>query len=124
YKKINDLCDSYYQDRIVGSKKKKLEKEMGNLFKDFSDLNFLNEIGRYIDLCLEDLYTSFITDFPNLNEDSQRLFMFLTLGLSNRTICVILNLENANLYNRKSRLKKFIAGSNATRKEDYLKNIR
>ncbi|MDE7349735.1 MAG: hypothetical protein K2N25_01605, partial [Muribaculaceae bacterium] len=81
YKKINDMCDSYYQDRTVEFKKKKLEKEMKNLLKDFSDPNFLNEIGRYIDLCLEGLFTSFSKDFPNLNEDSKLLFMFLTLGL-------------------------------------------
>ena len=123
YKKINDLCDSYYQDRLIESKKKKLAKEMENLLKDFSNQNFLNEIGRYIDMCLDGLYTSFIKDYPNLNADSKRLFMFLTLGLSNRSLCVILDLERSNLYNRKSRLKKLIAESDAVRKEEYLKNI-
>ncbi|MDE7410133.1 MAG: tetratricopeptide repeat protein, partial [Muribaculaceae bacterium] len=124
YNKVNALCDAYYQDRLVESKRKKLAKEMEKLLKDFSDHAFLKEVGRYIDLCLDGLYSSFMEDFPDLSADSKRLFMFLTLGFSNRTICVILNLENPNLYNRKSRLKKIIAGSDAVRREDYLKNIR
>lgn len=124
YKRVNNLCDSYFQDRIVESKRKKLEKEMENILKDFSNPDFLKEAGRFMDLCLDGLYTSFVEDFPDLKEDSRRLFMFLTLGLSNRAICVIMDVENSNLYNRKSRLKKFIAGSDAIRKEDYLKNIR
>ena len=124
YKKINDLCDAYYQDRSVESKKKKLAKDIENLLKDFSDHEFLIEIGKYIDLCLDGLYTSFIKDFPNLNDESRRLFMLLTLGLNTRTICVIFDLENTAVYNRKSRLKKFIAGSDAKRKAEYIENLR
>ncbi|MDE6741844.1 MAG: hypothetical protein K2J58_05890 [Muribaculaceae bacterium] len=123
YKRVNNLCDSYFQDRTVESKRKKLEKEMESILKDFSNPVFLKETGRFIDLCLDGLYTSFIEDFPNLKEDATRLFMYLTLGLSNRAMCVIMDLENTNLYNRKSRLKRYIAVSDAIRKEEYLKNI-
>ncbi|MDE5997840.1 MAG: hypothetical protein K2G77_06490 [Muribaculaceae bacterium] len=123
YKKINDLCDSYYQDRFVTSKKNKLDKEIEKILKDFSDKNFLNEVGGYIDLCLDGLYTSFSEDYNDLNDDTKRLFMFLTMGLSNRSLCVLFNIDSSILYNRKSRLKKFIANSNVKRKAEYLKNI-
>ena len=124
YKKVNALCDSYFEGRAIESKKKKLEKEMGNLLKDFSDPIFLQEVAEHINRCLYGLYTSFVEDFPELNEDSKRLFMFLTLGFNNRSLCVILNVETANLYNRKSRLKKLIAGSDAKRKAEYIENLR
>ncbi|MDE7410132.1 MAG: hypothetical protein K2N09_08940 [Muribaculaceae bacterium] len=121
YNKVNALCDAYYQDRLVESKRKKLAKEMEKLLKDFSDHAFLKEVGRYIDLCLDGLYSSFMEDFPDLSADSKRLFMFLTLGFSSRTICVILNIELSNLYNRKSRLKRILIESRAERKDEYLR---
>lgn len=123
YRKVDEICDSYFQDKTVKSKKAKLEKEIENLLRDFSNQDFVNDIGKHIDLCLEGLYSSFIDDFPNLNPDSKRLFMFLVLGLSPRTICVIFDVETSNFYNRKSRLKKIVSESNAKRKDEYLKNI-
>ncbi len=123
YRNINDLCDSYFQERLIKSKQKKLEKEMESILTCFSDKDFLNQIGAHIDLCLENLYTSFITDFPDINDETRRLFMFLTLELSTRSICVILGIETSNFYNRKSRLKKMIAESDAERKVEYLKNM-
>ncbi len=123
YKKINELCDSYFQDRYVKSKKNKLDKEINILLKDFSDPNFLKEVGLYIDRCLDGLYSAFICDYPNLNDDKRRLFMFMTLGLSTRSICVIMDIEHSNLYNRKARLKKMVQESDSLRKEDYLKSM-
>ncbi|MDE6741227.1 MAG: hypothetical protein K2J58_02730, partial [Muribaculaceae bacterium] len=111
YRKINQLCDSYFQDRLLKSKKKETEKEVERIISDFSDQDFLKEMAMLIDQCFDGLYSSFLKDYPNLKRDSVRLFMFLTLGLSSRTICVIFDIETSNLYNRKSRLKKLITES-------------
>ncbi len=124
YSKINELCDSYFQNRLINSKKKEAEKEMERILSDFSDSDFLKEMGSFIDQCFDNLYSSFIEDYPNLKDDSRRLFMFLTLGLSTRTMCVIFDIEPSNLYNRKSRLKKLIIESCANRKEEYLSNVK
>ena len=123
YHKTNELCDTYFQDKVVKSKRNKLEKEIESLLRDFSNQEFLDEISNHIDWCLDGIYSSFIGDFSNLSDDSKRLFMFLTLGLSPRTICVIFDIETSNFYNRKSRLKKIVSESKAQRKEEYLKNM-
>ena len=123
YRSIDEICDSYFQDRTIQSKNNKLEKQVESLLKDFSNQDFLRDIGHHIDWCLDGLYSSFINDFPNLNYDSKRLFMFLVLGLSTRTICVIFDVETSIFYNRKSRLKKLVYESSVIRKDEYLKNI-
>lgn len=123
YRSANDLCDSYFQDRVLKPKKAKIEKDIQRLIKDFSNPDFISEIGTVVDMCMNGLYTSFVNDFPNLNDDTKRLFIFLTLGFSSRTLCVIFGIETSNLYNRKSRLKKMFISSNAVRKEEYLKNV-
>ncbi|MDE5585526.1 MAG: hypothetical protein K2I92_04185 [Muribaculaceae bacterium] len=123
YRKADELCEAYFQDRIIQSKKAKYGKEIETILKDFSNQDFLQEAAKHINQCLDDLYSSFIEDFSNLKEDSRRLFMFLTLGLSTRTICVIFDIETSVFYNRKARLKKMVVESNAKRKEDYLKII-
>lgn len=123
YRSANDLCDSYFQDRVLKPKKAKIEKDIQRLIKDFSNPDFISEIGTIVDMCMDGLYTSFVNDFPNLNDDSKRLFIFLTLGFSSRTLCVIFGIETSNLYNRKSRLKKMFVSSNAVRKEEYIKNV-
>ncbi|MDE6549640.1 MAG: hypothetical protein K2L22_11650 [Muribaculaceae bacterium] len=123
YRKANELCDLYYQDGMVKSKSSVLEKEMKSLLKNFSDPEFINEIGIHIDRCTDGLYSSFNADFPDVCEDARRLFMFLTIGFSSRAICAIFGIETSNLYNRKSRLKKMLASSNVDRKEEYVKSI-
>lgn len=123
YKRVNDLCDSYFQDRLVKSKNSGLEKDMKSLLKNLSDPVFIKEICTHIDRCMDGLYSSFISDFPDLSEDARRLFIFLTLGFSSRTICVIFGIETTILYNRKSRLKKILSSANTLRKQEYLKNI-
>lgn len=123
YSKANELCDLYYQDRMVKSKSSVLEKEMKSLLENFSDPEFINEIGNHIDRCTHGLYSSFNADFPDVGEDARRLFMFLTVGFSSRAICAIFGIETSNLYNRKSRLKKMLASSDVVRKEEYVKSI-
>ena len=123
YSKANELCDLYYQDRMVKSKSSVLEKEMKSLLENFSDPEFINEIGIHIDRCTDGLYSSFSADFPDAGEDARRLFMFLTVGFSSRAICAIFGIETSNLYNRKSRLKKMLASSDVVRKEEYVKSI-
>ncbi len=123
YSKANELCDLYYQDRLMKSRSSVLEKEIKALLGHLSDPEFIKEIGTHIDKCADGLYSSFNIDFPNVGDDARRLFVFLTVGFSPRSICVIFGIEPSNLYNRKSRLKRMLTSSEAERKEEYIKSI-
>lgn len=124
YAEINNLCDSYFQDRFISSRKKGLAKEIEKVVGNFTDEKFLKDVGMHIDICYDRLYSSFLNDFPNVKNDVKLLFIFQVLAFSNRTICVIFDIEANVLYNRKSRLKRMIAESMVDRKEDYMKILR
>ena len=121
YSEINNLCDSYFQDRFIPSRKKGLAKEIEKVVGNFTDEKFLKDVGMHIDRCYDGLYSSFLNDFPNVKNDVKLLFIFQVLAFSNRTICVIFDIEANVLYNRKARLKRMIAEIVVDRKEDYMK---
>lgn len=121
YSRINDLCDAYYEKQFVESEKSHLSKKIKTVVKDFSDDKFLKTVGSYVDKYADGIYSSFLQDFPDLKEEQIRLFLYLVLGFSPRTISVIISQDTSVVYNRKSRLKARIKSSSSTRLDEYVK---
>lgn len=120
YSKINALCDDYYQNTIVGISNEKVYQETVKTIANFTDDEYLNEIGEYVDSVSDNLYYSFKKEMYYVKEENKRVFLYYLLGFSPRSISVFLDEKISSVYNRKSRLKADIEKSTATRKEDYL----
>lgn len=120
YAKANALCDDYYQNRYSKNKNEELIAEINDIVKDFTQKSSLNNIADYIDDNSDGLYSSFVNEFHDLTEDNRRLFLYLMLGFSSRTISIILGLDISAIYNKKSRLKAKIVKSDSPSKNKYL----
>lgn len=106
YEKINSFCDEYYEKQASPKHHARLEKEMGKIAGEFNDDGYIADLERDINRWTDGLYLSFKSDFSEAGKDLHRLYLYLLLGFSSRTIAVILNIEMSAVYNRKSRLKR------------------
>lgn len=131
YAEEDRLCDRYFGQgdpddvkEVTGNVKKKrlvTSKEIGEVIMKFTDEAFLKGVAENVDRCVGGIYTSFRTDFPEIDKDGERLFLYLTLGFCSRTISVLLKKNIDVVYNRKSRLKALVKHSDVAHKEEYLK---
>lgn len=122
YTEANQLIDEYYQ--TVETKKKTFintHVEVNSIIGEFKDKESLAKIADYVDEKSGGLFSSFKKDFFQLSADSHRLFLYLILGLSARTLSVILDLTLNAVYIKKSRLKAKIEQSDVDLKNEYLK---
>lgn len=115
----NTLLESFY---VNGFKSKDSEGAQ-EIIAHFNDSQFLDEIGKEIDHYSDGLYSAFKSDFPKLKQDYMKLFIYLYLDFSSRSISALTNQDLDVVYNRKSRLKKLIKSSASQRKSEILKII-
>jgi len=120
YSEANTLCDKYYQKSDSAIAKGDLTKEAQRIIHDFTNAESLKEIETYVDSVSDNLYSSFKKEMYDVSDDNRRLFLYLLVGFSNRSISVLLDQTPGAVYTKKSRLKKYILESNATRREEYL----
>lgn len=120
YSQVNTLCDSYYQLPKNSSAKDRISTEADKIIQDFTNEESLKEIETYVDSISEGLYSSFKKELYYINEDGKRLFLYLLVGFSNRSISVLLHQNTGAIYTKKFRLKGRIEKSDACRKREYL----
>ncbi|MDE6023073.1 MAG: hypothetical protein K2G13_06180, partial [Muribaculaceae bacterium] len=121
YAEINELCDGHYQGKYTRKGNEQIISKMTEIIGNFTDKSNLVKIEEYVDANTSGMYSSFKQEFFDVNEENRRLFLYLCLGFTSRTISVFLNQNISVVYTKKSRLKNKIASSSASRKEDYLK---
>lgn len=121
YSVVNELCSAYYESKAAKNEKKRIVTEVELLVQDFSDnSNRLSELMEYADKYTNGLFSKFKKDFPKCKDEEYRLFLFLMMGFSARSISLFLGEKIEVIYNRKSRLKAKIKNSDISRKMDYL----
>ena len=121
YSIVNTLCAAYYESKDVRLEKKRIVAEVESIIQNFTnDSEYLDELARNVDKFSGGMWSSFREDFPKLKEADYRLFLYLVMGFSARSISLFLDEKIEVVYNRKSRLKARIQSSNACRKDEYL----
>lgn len=121
YAEANRLCDDYYQGRYTKNDKEQLDEKIKSILRSFSNRSGLEEIGKYVDEKSGGLYSSFKQVFFNFTEEDYRLFLYLILGFTPRTISILTGHKITVLYNKKSRLKSKIEKSNHVEKDVFLR---
>jgi len=121
YSIVDKFCAAYYESQGIGLEKKRIVSEVEQIIKDFSnDTARLEELEAYVDEYTEGACSSFKEDFPNLKDEDYRLFLYLLLGFSARSISLFFNEKIEVIYNRKSRLKSKIRNSSVEKKDIYM----
>ena len=121
YSIVNTLCAAYYESEGVKMEKKRIVLEVEQIIRTFAnDTNRLEELTEYADKYTNGIYTAFKYDFPKCKNEDYRLFLYLIMGFSARSISLFLCEKIEVIYNRKSRLKAKIKNSDVIRKTEYL----
>lgn len=121
YSIVDKLCAAYYESQGVRLEKKRIVSEVELIIKEFSNnAARLEELEAYADSHTQGACSSFRKDFPNLKDEDYRMFLYLLLGFSARSISLFFNEKIEVIYNRKSRLKSKIRNSSVVKKETYL----
>lgn len=105
--------------------KRKIADTVTRLIEDLSiQSNKIKELEINIDNLLDNLFSDFRKDLPNLKEADYRLFLFSILNISTPAISLLLKEEKIEaIYNRKRRLKNKIKKLGEIKSEQYLKYL-
>ncbi len=120
YSETNAFCDKYYQNSGKERLKDNTSEQARKIIQNFQNDDFLRDVEVYVDSISDNLYTSFKKEMNEVSDENKRLFLYLLVGFSNRSIAVLLAQSVGSVYTKKSRLKKNISDSNSVRKEEYL----
>lgn len=124
YSEANTFCDKYYQNSSKDNAGNHSSEQAGKIVGDFQNDDFLGDVEVYVDSISDNLYSSFKKEMNEVSDENKRLFLYLLVGFSNRSISVLLAQSVGSVYTKKSRLKKNISDSNSARKEEYLSVFR
>lgn len=125
FNSLDALYSEYYKvgdgDKCRKGLLSRMGAEVEKLRSDDEMLKgFESEINKESDGLLESVYNGFAR---RLNADQRRMVVFLYLNMSVDAICLLLDVNVAAMYNRKTRLIKRISESTSPRKEELLARI-
>jgi hypothetical protein len=125
FNSLDALYSEYYKvsdgDKCRKGLLSRMGEEVEKLRSDDEMLKgFESEINKESDGLLESVYNGFER---RLNADQRRMVVFLYLNMSADAICLLLDVNVAAMYNRKTRLIKRISESTSSRKEELLARI-
>lgn len=118
---IDNLCQIYFQHS--GDKDKaKIYNEVMSIITSISESpEMMHELEYRIDKYCDNIITRMRDELPLLKEWEIQLFVFIILGFSSQSISVFQSISIDNVYGRKSALKRKIASSDASSKDEFLK---
>lgn len=103
---IDSLCSTYYESQGTKTERKAIAEKVKQLIESLkSDSGLFAEMEAGVDECRGRLLTLLKQEWPGIKPDDYRLAVYLSSGLSNRTIALLTGESMAVVYKRKSRLK-------------------
>ena len=123
FNRLNQWCDEYFS-------KKESHQNSNSLVSGFEEFLELCREQEYFNLLEKDLNKfkkNILQDIreqlPSLSENDINLLILTYSGFSTRAICLILNLNIQNYYNRRKRLKAKIENSDAPDKIRFIEQF-
>lgn len=125
YELLEELIEIVIFNNDSNIAKRKIADTVTRLIEDLSiQSNKIKELEINIDNLLDNLFSDFRKDLPNLKEADYRLFLFSILNISTPAISLLLKEEKIEaIYNRKRRLKNKIKKLGEIKSEQYLKYL-
>lgn len=117
---IDSMCSAYYEESRNKTKVDRVKAEISDIINKFSNDIPIKDLEDSADRCSDRIISSFKKDFPDASERELRLFIYIVIGFSTRTISLLFDEKIENIYNRKSRLKKKIIASASPIVSEYL----
>lgn len=120
FRVLHNLCASYLEP----SAKRKQDKIYDEIKKSLTELIVNDTIPSKAELIVNEEFNNIMSklrqDCPSHSEESYRLYSFLFMDFSLKTISIILGVSPESVRTRKYRLKQEILSKNSPFKETYL----
>ncbi len=121
---LNMLCNEYFELGDSEITRDKLLVRIENELKKVRSKKSLKDIEASVDKNMGNLMSMLREECPFISEDD---FVFLSLvyaGLSTRAVCLLTDIKYKNFYQKKSRIVKRIAESEATHKDLFIEKLK
>ena len=117
---LNLLCNKYFE--ISDSEKLKISfyDEIEHHILSLKDNKSVAELENIVNEYLDDILIRIKEQIPDLPEKDLVFLTYLYAGFSLRAVCVFTDIKIKNFYNRRSRLKERILGSDAPDKDEFV----
>lgn len=121
---LDELARGYYDSMNHPLGKKELYTSVKKIIDRIKEDNkVFMELENTVNSRLGNLMADFRKDFPLMQEKDVKLFLFITLDFSGKSISVFLDIPIDRVYNRKNALKKKIKASGNEIAEKYLQYL-
>ena len=121
---LNEMCQAYYENTNNSKKQLVIFKRVENLISDIqNDKESFVAIENTVNRCRDNILKFAKVEIPSLSDDEYKLMCYVYAGFSTQAIALFFNCNTDAIYNRLSRLRKKIKGSNSTHIEEYLKYL-
>ena len=120
FRTINDLCAAYLEPSNKSDQQKIYDEIIEGLQALINGDESPSEAEKIANQEFDDIITRIRKDCPKHSEQTYRLYSFLFMGFSLKTIALILNISHEAVRVSKHRLKKEISSLNIKKTEDYL----
>lgn len=125
FTEIDNLCRRYYEFKSDRNLKKQIAKTVEHVIAEFSvESPKIKELQSFLDQNCDNVYTSFVHDYPDLPANDYLLFLYNGLGFSTSAMTLFFNVDTTSVYNRKRRLKARIKSTMPPRAADYLQILK
>ena len=119
FKELNNLCRIYFNNQGNYDIKDKIYEKVRSLIKNLSKDSKQKELEHIIDANFNHAMENAKSPEIGLNEEDLRLFRYRVAGFTDRSICLLMQIENPDTIKRRvQRLRRKIKQSDSPFKED------
>ena len=119
FKELNNLCRIYFNNQGNYDIKDKIYEKVRSLIKDLSKDSKQKELGLIIDANFNHAMEKAKSPEIGLSEEDLRLFRYRVAGFTDRSICLLMQIENPDTIKRRvQRLRRKIILSDSPFKEE------
>lgn len=120
YGALNRICNEYFDKKDVPQLQQSIIEDFKKEISYIKSPESINDIHKIVNECKDNILMRIKDEIPELKSPELDLLALICVGLSPRTICLVLDIKQSNYYNRKMRLKNKIASSDAPVKDQVL----
>ncbi|WP_295728715.1 hypothetical protein [uncultured Muribaculum sp.] len=120
YMVLNHLSNKYFEKRDSEATRATIAKDFEDEIARIRQDNSIPRIKEIVDLCHDNILIRMRQQFPKFKEDDITFCALVIAGFSSRAICLLMDIERGNYYNKWTRIRRRITDSEAPDKELFL----
>ena len=103
---INNILEVYYEHGNTSRESSKIVEQVKAIIDSIrNDSNYISQLERLVNLHHDNILVAIKDSNIRLSDKEQRYILYILSGLSNRSICLLLDIDDAALYRIKYKVK-------------------